>query len=371
MFRSPDVFGPEVCLDTKDVLTLLQSHVRRIWFEGVHLLHAHEAADRERLVLYLSRLIIIKVAVAVRSHYGVMASLCSGDSSITPSPRHDCRALRYLSVKDLIPSDDAPAMLCKERLHPVCDIALQVCQCIPVIFIAKFPYPCLTCRALRPSCLRTLVTSYMYVLSREHVNDFKEHIFQEPEGLLLAGAHDVRRDTPSAPHIILFAGAAQLRICSDCCKHVGRYINLRYDSNTQRGGISYNFPYLFLCIVSAMRDAVILHVIPSLAYGGLFSHRTDLYKLRIFLYLDSPSLIIGKMPVECVHLVDSHHVKVLLHLIHAIEMPCHVKVHSPVGKSRRVFYPDTRKFPVCSFTGIDLYGKELFQCLYRIEETIE
>ena len=36
---------------------------------------------------------------------------------------------------------------------------------------------------------------------------------------------------------------------------------------------------------------------------GFFTFGTDCCQLRIFLDLDTPSLVVGKMPVECVHIM--------------------------------------------------------------------
>ena len=57
-----------------------------------------------------------------------------------------------------------------------------------------------------------------------------------------------------------------------------------------------------------------------MTYDGLVADRSDLGKLRIFLDLDSPTLIVCKMPVESIELMDFHYIKISLDCVHIKEM---------------------------------------------------
>ena len=62
---------------------------------------------------------------------------------------------------------------------------------------------------------------------------------------------------------------------------------------------------------------------------------TDGSKTRIFLDFNAPSLVLGEMPVEVVHLVDGHEVEKTFYLFHAEEMAALIEHEAAVGKARR------------------------------------
>jgi len=58
--------------------------------------------------------------------------------------------------------------------------------------------------------------------------------------------------------------------------------------------------------------------------------------------LNPPPLVIGKVPVEIVHLVHCQVIYIPLHKLHRHKMPCHIKVHSTVPECRSILNPHTR-----------------------------
>ena len=98
--------------------------------------------------------------------------------------------------------------------------------------------------------------------------------------------------------------------------------------------IAHHFAQLFLRIVASVRCVVEESCVAT--DDGMASLGTNLVQSRIFLALNAPSLIVGEMPVEGVHVVQGENVDILLHLFHRKEMAAHVEMHGAVGKARRV-----------------------------------
>ena len=100
---------------------------------------------------------------------------------------------------------------------------------------------------------------------------------------------------------------------------------------------------------------------------------THLGELGIFGDVYAPALVVGQVPVEAVHLVQSHDVQYLLHLVLVEEMACNVEHVATMSQMRTVFDVQAGKGPGLG-TALFLVGevfarKELLQCLQGIEPT--
>ena len=73
-------------------------------------------------------------------------------------------------------------------------------------------------------------------------------------------------------------------------------------------GIFNNFLYLFLSIISAVWFAI-KYITSKMIYFAGSTMRTDFGKFWKFLYLYPPTLIIGQVPMECIHFQIGHLVK--------------------------------------------------------------
>ena len=99
---------------------------------------------------------------------------------------------------------------------------------------------------------------------------------------------------------------------------MSRKVDFRDDGNAFGCCIGYYIADLVLSVITAVWLSVKLFPVLqdncSLAYG------TFLCKLRIFLDLDSPALIVCKMPVEGVQLVYLHDVEISLDNVNTEEV---------------------------------------------------
>ena len=81
-------------------------------------------------------------------------------------------------------------------------------------------------------------------------------------------------------------------------------LNLRYNLDVALGCICYNLAALLLCVeVGAVRLACVVAAIYAVGNPVVVACSADTRQKRVFLYLDTPALVIGQVPVEAVHLV--------------------------------------------------------------------
>ena len=139
-------------------------------------------------------------------------------------------------------------------------------------------------------------------------------------------------------------------------------IDFRHYRNTAGGRVFYDVPDLVLGVEPAVAYAVV--AFPVAAHHSAVTPGTDLGETGILVYLYSPALVFGEVPVEAVELIDGHHVQHLLHLLDAEEMPAAVEHQAAVAEPRRIGNFAAGKLALR--TGSD--RKHLANGLQRIEE---
>ena len=154
--------------------------------------------------------------------------------------------------------------------------------------------------------------------------------------MVLAYTQDVVMDTPHSPHLIGAASTAQFGISGQCSHHVARHINLGDDSDIAVGSIAHDFAYLVLGEETTVTDAVIHRGI--VAKRGAVAPTAHLGQAGILLDFDSPSLVIGQMPVQTVHAMQGHDIKVTLHRLDTEEVTHAIQVHAAVAEARSAFH---------------------------------
>ena len=174
----------------------------------------------------------------------------------------------------------------------------------------------------------------MDIARGEEGYDFGENIVDECENAVVAGAEHVVRDAPHGPHLIGPSRTPEMGVGGKCGLHVAGKVYLGYDGDVSVGGIVDHFLDLLLSVEAAVRCAVILAWIASddslLASGAYFGEQ------GIFFNLHAPSLVVGKMPVETVHVVECHHVDVAFGLVDREEVARDVEVYTSIVKAGRV-----------------------------------
>ena len=324
MTKSSNILRPQISLHPDDLLSFLGSQTLcRV--QTVHFRYIHKTTDTKRFVINILRLIIIKISVIIRHHHHLVSSLCSFNTTRFSSPRHNDRCLRNIPLQYFIPTDNSLALLLQIRLDPVNGIILQ----FPFFLHFLLFHPGLTLLTLFPSIPRTLVTPDMDDLSGKQFRNLIQHAFPKLKRFLVTGAKYFRKHAPHLTHLVRSTRTSQFRISSQSGKRMPGKLYFRNNRDIPIGSILNNLFNLFLCEkVRSVWSTVIFSGI--FTNHGLFPLTSNLREFRVFLYLDTPPLVIRQMPVEHAQLMQSQHIDKSLHLIHREKMTTHVQHCSPV-----------------------------------------
>ena len=203
----------------------------------------------------------------------------------------------------------------------------------------------------------------MDIFRWEDVHDFVEDILDKCHCGVIAGTKHIFCHAPLGPYIHLLACATKLRIGSNGGAHVPRHIYFGDYIDIAFGGIFHYFACLLLCVVATVRLAV--PFAGKTTYHGLLAVATHLDKFGVFLDFDSPTLVVGEVPVEGVEVMKCHHVDKCFHLIDCIEVARHIEVCSAIAETRCIVY----------HTGGHLHARHigcrerLAKCLHSVEHT--
>ena len=160
-----------------------------------------------------------------------------------------------------------------------------------------------------PLLCGTFITTNMDVVIGEDVGNIVQHTLEKINHSVIADIEHVMRDTAIHTHLVLFGGVTtEFGIRSNSCHHMAREVYLGNDLNIACFGIGYYFAQFFLAIPHA--TTVFCIIIKRLAVTNIRercrTNGTNLRELGIFWYLHAPTLVVGQMPMEAIHLVKRH-----------------------------------------------------------------
>ena len=124
---------------------------------------------------------------------------------------------------------------------------------------------------------------------------------------------------------------------------MARDLDLGNHRDEPLGGVFNHVAHFVLSEESAVGLAILSLVA---ARGRRFAYASHLRQPRILLYFDTPTLILGKMPVELVDLVHGQNVEHILDFIDGEDVAPHVEHKAPICEIGFVAYlaggnPDT------------------------------
>ena len=367
VFGSGDVFRPKVGLRTQDVLGLLFGQSCR-GFQFIHLAYGQASTYGKGFVLGVGSLIEVEITVGVGSHDDIVSHLRSLDATGRALPGHHRGIGSHVTVQYLVPTDDAASAGVEETLGTLHAVALQAvfgsesASC-PQAFLGD---ALLALGTILPTDTRCLIASDVDVPGGKYLYQLAQNILHELHGLLVADAEYVGEDTPVGTHLIRAARAAELRIGGKHGEGMTGQVYLRQHVNVAFCRIGHHLFHLFLSVVAAVVGVVILAA-AQVAHHGTVAHRTYFIQLGIFLAFDAPALVVGQVPVEGIHVVQSQQVDVFLHELHGEEVPAHVEVHGAVGEARFiVHYGSGQQYALALGHG----RQRLTQGLYAVENSL-
>ena len=135
----------------------------------------------------------------------------------------------------------------------------------------------------------------MDIFGWEQIDHFGQYILQEFHRFGITGTDHIFGDTPLLPYIVRTACATQFRVSSQCRLLVSGKVDFGNDRDKTFFGVSNDVADFVLSIEAAVRLAVVFAgVMPD---HGLFALGADFRQFRIFLDLDTPSLVVCQMPM--------------------------------------------------------------------------
>ena len=171
------------------------------------------------------------------------------------------------------------------------------------------------------------VTTNMNIFTREQSHHLIQHIMHKLYSEIIRDINYFTKHPHSAFHLYLFFSGSQLRIGSNCCRAMRQNLYFRNNRYIQFLGISHDLLDILLSIVTSLRNIIKLIIFPFPTQTGAFTFRTDFNQFRIFLYFNTPALIIRQMPMKGVHLQACHFIKKRLHSFFPFEITSFVKHH--------------------------------------------
>ena len=112
-----------------------------------------------------------------------------------------------------------------------------------------------------------------------------------------------------------------------------------------------------------MTDGVERH---GLSDKGAITPSPNLSEFRVFLYLNTPALVVGEMDMKPVDVMQRQHVKVFFNLVNCEEMTAHVEMHATICEARKVVDDTRRKLYLRGFRA---NRKTLSERLDALEDT--
>ena len=168
--------------------------------------------------------------------------------------------------------------------------------------------------------------------------------------------------------------ATKFRICRHGSHKVTGHVNFRDDFDVALLSVSHNFLDFFLCI----EVRTVGFVCPVVAIVHIYRPRVSTCRANgsefgVTLDFYAPTLVVGQVPVETVHLIHRHDVEHTLYFFYGKEVARHVEHETAVTKAG--FIADTHEGKGISSHRLVLHtchhvgGKNLLQRLEGIVET--
>ena len=363
-----DILPPHVGLHAKDILPILLGHIAH-GVVGVDILQRIIATNGKGLTGNLTCLVVVEVEGVVGGHNRAHTPLGSLDTACLATPRHHNHILaQVLAIEHLIPADDGLAPLAQKIGHLPHKPALQglLGRLGLGVAQAQSVNAGLAFGALVPPHLGALIATDVNILIGEEGHNLLQHILGELHRLVVTHTQQVLRHTPDGPHLIGATRTSQLGVGSQCSHHMAGHINLRDDVDVSLGSVGHHLPNLLLRVETPLS---IGHTVPHariatnnrLTAGGC--HRGQ---QGVLLNLNTPTLVIGQVPMKSVHIVQGEHINVFLHKLHPIEVARHIEVQTSVAKQGFIAHLHSRQLHAPKLT----HGQGLTQSLDTIEEPI-
>ena len=236
---------------------------------------------------------------------------------ILPTPRLDQHGFRQVGMQHLIPTHHDLPVFTHDLLQALIEIGLQ----IAVVLHAVSPNEFLDFRIRVPRLVGHFIAANVKVSVGEEARHFPNKLVEELIGPVPRGIHDgIGVRDPARP---VRAG------------HTGKFRITGHPGAAVSGHVEF-WNHADPAV------ARIGHEVADLGLRVVLSLRAQLLQLGKALALDAETLIVGKMPVQDIHLHRRHSVEVPLQYFDGDEMAADVNQQATPGKARLILNGDHR-----------------------------
>ena len=221
---------------------------------------------------------------------------------------------------DVVPPDHRASFAVYERGDPVGKQHLHFAIIVEILFF----HEAADVAVGFPRFGVDFVSAYVYVATWKQIENFVENILYELYYTLVGHVEYSPRGVEICGHGRGCFQGTELGIGGYGRRGVSRHFDFGDDFNVPFGRKVYNFPYVFLGIVTAMNVGIVEGTVPT-SYLGAVPICSYLGESRIFFDFDTPPLIVGEMPVEFIHFQIGHLFQKLLYDDFPFEMACFVE----------------------------------------------
>ena len=258
-----------------------------------------------------------------------------------PAHHHTTRALNHLHIgtgsrEALVPHDNSTALIALLGGEVIRELAYKMRLQLADMTETHLLHQRLTLGVATPCRCGALVATDMDLLVGEDVHYFIQHILSKAHGAGIGYIEHIGEDTSIDLHIVRSIGpTTKLWVCRYGSTSMSGELHLGHNLDVALASIGHEFTSLILCVeVGTISLLGIVASILEVAHVGVATHCTYSRELGIFLDFDAPTLVIGEMPVETVHLIVGHDVNHTLQLVHLEEVTAHVEHEATIGKTR-------------------------------------
>ena len=284
-----------------------------------------------------------------RSHHKTMSlSGCFQCSLPVSLPAKDNGTIGNLGICQFIPAHNFTPFALHIIAHTRHEVALQVLFILQSFFL----HTRLTQRAHFPMGFTGFVTTQMNVFGRKQRNYLINYILQKSKDTVIAGTvNDIRMiSSQSGKHTDEFIHyrTSQQRISSQRCIAVCRHLYFGNHLYPACSRISNNLTNIILSIEALFYCRFTLTLVT--AFGEKFTralHPACSYfcQQRIFLYLDTPAIIIHQMQMQRIQFQHSHAVNDTKQILLGDEKAGNIHHQSAIPEPRLIGNGHCRHYP--------------------------
>ena len=278
--------------------------------------------------------------------HSISGSLQCTGLCVANLPTHHCTACAFNKFlvcsacgKALVPHNYGALFVTFLACDVVRELAYKVRLQLSYVAETHLLHKSLTLLVVLPGICGCLVTANVYLLVWEYVNDLVKHVLCELQHQWAGNVEHVAVYATVYLYAVCTVGAtAKFGVCGIHGARMTRELNFGHNLNVALGCVCNNLAALLLCIeIGTIRLVYIVSAIYRVGTPRVAACSSNSCEFGVFLYLETPTLVIGKVPMKTVQLVIRHYVNHTLDFLDLEVVAADVEHKSAVLKTRCIY----------------------------------